>query len=337
MIDIINLNSKNVVKITIDYDDMIARLDFLARKAKKIPVYLVNELLMDRIYPPFKRKVLDEEHLHSIFPKDRKNYDWDDLDFDDLWRERGNVMVAVGLYVHRPFPDMSAIFGDVLEKKEYDKISFPSIFICPERVISWANNLKISQNVLFQKVYFHELGHAYIHTDRRDYQRWHYRIIEEAYCNAVAVSRFTNKNEIAQVVTAISAQSLEYQAYPFFYLTNNDKLSYNFNLNYMIDHRELRYFYHRYIDLFEELIHHTPILDNLRPFFTRYIRSLEELAITSPNVLFMHPMPLFPILPIPLTGNVRTFPKIWKSNMSEEYFKFIAFIILWEMNHQSQE
>lgn len=333
MISIVNLNSKAVVKITIDYDDMIARLDFLVQKAKKIPVYLVNELLMDKIYPPFKRRVLDEEMLHHLFSEKRERYDWEDYNFDELWRERTNVTVAVGVYVHHAPSDMKATFGDVLDKKEYDEIRYPAIFICPERVVNWADRLRISQDVLFQKVYFHELGHAYIHTDRRDYQKGYYRIIEEAYCNAVAVSRFTDKKEIAQIVKAISTQSLEYQAYPFFYLPNNDKLNYNFNLNNIIDPRDLKYFYHRYIDIFRKIVNNTNLSGNTRHFWEEYLRFLEEFIFTSPNFPFLPLMPFFPIAPIPMADNVRTFPNTWKSNMPEEYFKLMAFVILWQMSH----
>lgn len=92
----------------------------------------------------------------------------------------------------------------------------PAIFICPERVVDWANRLRVDPNLVFDKVLYHELGHAYM--DKSDsssdslYNEPWARVIEESLANWIAFSQF-NKLEARYVQRLISTQPAEYQGY----------------------------------------------------------------------------------------------------------------------------
>jgi len=94
MLNIINLNSTQ----TINYNKnkIIALSGILSEKMKTVPVYLVNEETMDKLYPLQKRKLLDEECLkellnherrkittsfYTCFPKNRPAFDLEIYDY----------------------------------------------------------------------------------------------------------------------------------------------------------------------------------------------------------------------------------------------------------------
>ncbi|MCX7863243.1 MAG: hypothetical protein N2449_09655 [Bacteroidales bacterium] len=311
MITIVNLNSKCALDININRAQIVKRLDFLARKAKLVPLYLIDTELMDEIYPPQKKRILDEEIARRILEEYMSDREFDrdkKFPWEELWRpiEIIEVMVAVGVYVHNPKkPDIFIQHG--IDKNIVDQITYPCIFITPERVIKWAERIKISSEVLFQKVYYHELGHAYIHSPKRKYGLNYYRVIEESYCNAVAVSRFTSDEEVAQVVKAIQSQSAEYRGYPFFYLPHNSNI--NFNV-FFYDKYEWRYFIHKYFDLLESY------MSALKR--EKFYKIYHTLINQFPHYLFF----------ANLKSDILTFPHIWTSDLDDEYFENIAKFIL---------
>lgn len=230
-LNIQNINSKDIINFYIDEQSIISKLDYLVHKAFKIPVYLVDEELMDFFYPPYKRKLLDEKAAKELLTHLNQNDD-EKRDFEkdtqkikemmnrfyetsqERTSEKEPLIVAVGLYIHDSTNKLGPNFKDY--QKLLSKINYPCILICPERVLSWAQGLYISPKTLFELVYYHELAHAYIHCDFRDYQKPWYRIIEEAYCNAVSFERFKVEKDISEIEIAISKQPVEYRGYTFF-------------------------------------------------------------------------------------------------------------------------
>lgn len=230
-LNIENINSKELVNFYIDEKSIIPKLDYLVHNAFKIPVYLVDEELMDLLYPPYKRKILNEKNikelLNSIKERDTQERDFEKdteriKDIMNRFYEKSyekttnqaEVMVAVGLYIH----SLNQNVGTNSEnfKTLLNKINLPCIVICPERVVEWAERLCISTKTVFELVYFHELAHSYIYSDLRDYQKPWYRIVEEAYCNAVAFERFNTEECIYEASIAIDEQPVEYRGYTFF-------------------------------------------------------------------------------------------------------------------------
>lgn len=259
-LNIQNINSKDIVNFYIDEQSIISKLDYLVHKAFKIPVYLVDEDLMDFFYPPYKRKVLDKEAAKELLTHlnqnddERRDFEKDTQKIKEMMNrfyetsqertsEKEPLIVAVGLYIHDSNHNLNPNFKEF--QKLLSKINYPCILICPERVLSWAQELYISPKTLFELVYFHELAHAYIHCDFRDYQKPWYRIIEEAYCNAVSFVRFKIEKEISDVRIAISEQPVEYRGYTFF--VNNFSVS--FSSSYLFDYfdiDEIHYILHRF-------------------------------------------------------------------------------------------
>ncbi len=221
IIRITNINSKTNIPIS---SELTSRLGFLFQKAKKTPVYLVDGELMDKIYPPHKRVVIDEEKLKRNLEEyeSRKDKEEDEnflerilerstreIDKEDIKGQ--NIFIAVGVYVHSLD---KMILSEIEKVNNIVNLKIPAIFICPERVKSCAKKLKISQTLLFAKVLYHELGHAYIHNPNKT--GYVYKIIEESYCNAVAFSRFSEPSDVEAVMKVISEQPFEYQGYTYF-------------------------------------------------------------------------------------------------------------------------
>jgi len=204
MLSITNLDSTQ----TINYneDKIIALSGILSVKMKKVPVYLVNEQTMDRLYPPQKRILLDEECLKEFLNRREEGINEENLEevFDKCSRETKSKAIAVGLYM-RNIPDW--LYNQFNDLKE------PAIFICPERCISWGNSLNIPAGFVFTKVLFHEYAHAYLDVNRgSDYYNTSWgKIIEESLANYIAYSRFKSNKDKANVIKLISDQPLEYR------------------------------------------------------------------------------------------------------------------------------
>jgi len=68
--------------------------------------------------------------------------------------------------------------------------------------------------VIYAKVLFHELAHAYMDSDQKIYIDNCSKVIEESLCNAISYQRFGG-NTRAIVNMAISYQPLEYRCFTF--------------------------------------------------------------------------------------------------------------------------
>jgi hypothetical protein len=204
MLSITNLNSSQ----TINYnkDKIVALSGILSEKMKKVPVYLVNEQTMDRLYPPQKRILLDEEYLKEFLNRREERINEENLEeiFDKCSRETKSKAIAVGLYMRNIPKWLYNQFNDLKE---------PAIFICPERCISWGNKLNIPADFVFTKVLFHEYAHAYLDVDRSsDYYNTSWgKIIEESLANYIAYTRFKSIKDKANATKLISDQPLEYR------------------------------------------------------------------------------------------------------------------------------
>lgn len=269
LVKIENIDSKEIFALDIDRSSIQSKLGFLIHKAMKIPLYLVNKKTMDTIYPPEKRMHIDEEMARDFLKEFRYDFErqTDENVFRKLFRENLNssYFIAVGVYCHS--------YSNLVSANK--KITYPCIFICPERVIEIADEVKARAKTIFEKVFFHELAHSYIHIDFRKYGLNACRIIEESYCNAVALSRFKNESEISDCVSVISHQPPEYRGYSFFNFFNNIP----FSKTDPIFFEEFFHFYRHFVhDVMIRTKHYDDFMfcNNFLPFFCNDIRSFKN-------------------------------------------------------------
>jgi len=110
----------------------VSHINFLAHTWNKIPVYLIDEVLMNHVYPPQKRILLKEECVKYFM---QEFFLGRDLNVEILMREIERLFehlqeecmmgitefVACGVYWHKEY-----------YKLPVDGFEFPCIFICPE-------------------------------------------------------------------------------------------------------------------------------------------------------------------------------------------------------------
>lgn len=221
-------------------------MDFLLDKFWNVPIYLVNEALMDSLYPPRKAMVLDENCIKEFIEREIPDERREGINLREIFKkidtecrkksyERmiapykriiviDKKMIVLGLYI----PKLNNNHIQEIKKHKnqdiYDE-DIPdgeAIFICPERVEYMAQiykkfidgSVSNAYEIIFQKVLIHELAHAYMHNDKKfqySNELW-YEIIEESMANAVAFKHFSNKKQKI-IHWAISNQSLEYRGY----------------------------------------------------------------------------------------------------------------------------
>jgi len=202
MLSITNLNSTK----TINYneDKIIAISGILSEKMKKVPVYLVDEDTMDKLYPDEKRKLFNEECLKEFIKEDRIDKENLENVFEKCSKKIISKSVGVGLYLRN------------IEKWLYDKfnnLKEPAIFICPERCIDWGNRLNIPADFVFTKVLLHEYAHAHLDVGGNSnyYDTPWGKVIEESLANYIAYTRFESTEDKANVTKLILDQPLEYR------------------------------------------------------------------------------------------------------------------------------
>lgn len=88
----------------------------------------------------------------------------------------------------------------------------PGIFLCPERVLSWGDRHGIDPSLVLDKVYYHELAHAFMDTGPTPYDELWGRIVEESLANWLSYQRFSGK-EARWVQRLIQDEPAEYQGY----------------------------------------------------------------------------------------------------------------------------
>lgn len=190
----------------------------MGRKAVKIPVFLVNRDQMDYLYPPERLRCLDPKQVREWARRFRE----EDEDRPPLWgldeRVWERETVAVGLYISHLDGASKALelgkraTGEAEGLEALQGHQGPAIFLCPERIVSWAEREGISPHLVADKVYYHELGHALMDTGPTPYgERWG-RVVEEGLANRVAFRCFKGK-EALWVQRLIQEQPAEYQTY----------------------------------------------------------------------------------------------------------------------------
>jgi hypothetical protein len=228
-----DLGSLEGYRLDFGREELWERLEApLAALAVRLPVYLVSEAQMDRLYPPKRRRFFPEdrlrERLRGLRERDLEE-DEDpfaplrDLEVEDgeAWRRQA-MLVAAGLYLRRlgpgpkgdvphlaarePAPEALAAFADE---------EGPAIFLCPERILAWAGRAGVPGEVAVDKVYYHELAHGLMDTAGLlpdPYGESWGRVVEESLANLMAFRRFQGR-EALWVAALIREQPPEYRGY----------------------------------------------------------------------------------------------------------------------------
>ncbi|APD10415.1 MULTISPECIES: hypothetical protein [Thermus] len=202
-------------------DVLWGRMDgAMGKKAVETPVFLANPRQMDYLYPRERLRFLHPEVARRWAQERRRRRDGDEgeplqgLDTApwDWYRET----VAVGLYVDqmdgakkRELLRLAEGDPEVEALQHHDG---PAILLCPERILSWAGREGVHPNLVLDKVYYHELGHALMDTGPTPYGELWCRIIEESLANWIAYSRFRGR-EARWVQRLIQGQPPEYWGY----------------------------------------------------------------------------------------------------------------------------
>lgn len=272
-INVWNLGSSQGGKLNFAQQTLWSRMKIeIAKTAAKIPVYLVNEQQMDYLYPPKRRRALNPERLREILREDPNLTD--NLNrLEDIcgsWEEY-RVVVAVGLYMNPGGYDRSERQKviDLGDKKSSDTESGnsflneynPSIFLCPERIISWAGRAGISSDLVLSKVYYHELGHAFMDTlngGSDPYNELWGRVIEESLANLIAVKQFKGKEAIL-IHRLIKDQPAEYRGYAMLENGFLFPLDPELYLKFIFFLHEFHYYLEDTIEHFRWPVHRIPI------------------------------------------------------------------------------
>jgi hypothetical protein len=251
---IYNLGSKAAADLDFTREALWLRMNAsMGRKAVQIPVFLVNEAQMDELSPSERKRALDPRYVKewlnrrrearelffmerpqkssSLFLEDRrKPYELppniNQLDFNS-WEAFVQV-VGLGLYVRHPQPKQAVVDkGDpnVQEPEAvqaYQTAEGPHIYLCCERIVRRGEQEGISPNLVLDKVYYHELGHALLDVPKSVWDTgddpyptpWG-RTIEESAANYIAYRRFQGM-EALLVQRLIASQPAEYLGYVAF-------------------------------------------------------------------------------------------------------------------------
>jgi hypothetical protein len=235
-VQIHNLGSREGARLDFGREELWERLTApLTALAARLPVYLVSEAQMDHLFPPERRRFFREEklreRLQEVRAQEREREDGEDdpfapfQDLDDAGPDtwgRVSVVVAAGLYVRRLDPGgKGGIAGLAAQDPEPGAVEAfkteegPAIFLCPERILAWAQDVRVPEDLALDKVYCHELGHAYMDTadfHPDPYGRPWGRVVEESLANLVAFRRFQGA-EALWVARMIRKQPPEYRGY----------------------------------------------------------------------------------------------------------------------------
>ncbi len=266
----------------------------LRHKAVQIPVFLVNEAQMDILYPPERRKVIDPENARDWMEKRRNSDDppkLQDLDPSSPENEgpdpsspkgkgpspswpRYKRIVAMGLYVCNPEappevieeakckdgPPPTGVLGFSEAEKAYTHHEGPHIYLCCERIVSFAEKKGIDPNLVLDKVYYHELGHALLKgvrcfekpEDDPYLETWG-RIIEESAAEWISYVHFRGRERLLFRKVLMKDKPAEYRScivfhrIPLFPLPMAEPDSWDENTQQGI-RSGLRKFYERWMD-----------------------------------------------------------------------------------------
>jgi hypothetical protein len=182
-----------------------------------IPIYFVSEKTIDKHYPKKKRYTLDQECLFVLLKKNFNPYRENNI--KDIINEclREKKFKPVGLYLPN---GSNNIPGNASSDRRI-------IFICPERIKNWAKhsfpkNSQSRQQIVFLKVFLHELGHSYLDSCIAPPSKIYYDditgiILEESLANlfTIILSRELFRNDFKRIFKSIffliKEQPLEYK------------------------------------------------------------------------------------------------------------------------------
>lgn len=244
MLHIQNLNSQ--VQIPYDLQEIESRLGYL-KLCADVPIYLVDEITIDEFCPPEKRKLLNKKKLKELFPsqenlfgsldnmifpiKEKKDereaedlidraqineQEAEDL-IDKLLEEiekcveddpdgKYGIFYCLGVYI-------SYDNRGIAQELDLNIRRYRFILLCPERIEKNANEVDIDPTLLFMKVLYHELGHAFMDDKHvNHYKKLWARTIEEGLANTIALERFPKWEEKKQIIRFIEQQPLEYRS-----------------------------------------------------------------------------------------------------------------------------
>ncbi len=231
-----NINSDQTLVDKVDKNYCLKRINYVEMKWNKVPVYYVNKDLMDKIYPPRKKKSLNLDCVREVlgsYHKASSNNEVEDVKrIESIWGQLSECItevysnrIAVGVYIKEI--DQSICYNGMT------LVDIPSIFICLERVNKWASDtyithkrksLKAIYSMIFAKVLFHELAHAYMDGNKRyKYTLPWGKIIEESLANAVSLSAFA-AIEKPVIKHCMDEQPLEYRAYRYWSSLSNSNI-----------------------------------------------------------------------------------------------------------------
>lgn len=225
------------VKITKEDQVFVAaRAGFLSPHFYGLPIYMVDPDLMDKVYPPRRRRFLDPRCVKEILKEIDRRMEKEESDtqtFDkNLWDrlehcreiEYASYFVAVGVYL----PLVSEEIRKVVKETTGKSIDYRrAIFVCPERIAKWVQEAqdhvpllakRWGFRFLFTKVVIHELAHAYMDGDRARTAAWE-RVIEESLANAFAYQSLVpamGDIEKATFEYITSKQPMEYRGWRYF-------------------------------------------------------------------------------------------------------------------------
>ena len=196
----------------------------MGRKAVTIPVYIVNPDQIDYLYPPHRKRFLNPKQVARWAELKRAQMREGQrgeplLGLDPFSDEMYIQTVVVGLYRKREFEPKEweevlarADSGVALDAGVQAIPEVPVILLCAERILGRAARESVDPQLVLDKVYYHELGHALMDTGHTPYEELWARIIEESLANWIATRRFWGVERL-QVKKLIAGQPAEYQGY----------------------------------------------------------------------------------------------------------------------------
>jgi hypothetical protein len=318
-VEVINLGSRWAGQLDFSREKLWQRMDGpLGQKAVSTPVYLVNRSQMDYLYPPRRLFFLAPEQVRAWVRAKRERSDEDRpplLGLDSVPLDAYREVVAVGLYVsnvdhalQKPLQARAEVEPEGTLKRG------PGIFLCPERILSWGDRHGIDPLLVLDKVYYHELGHAFMDTGPTPYEELWGRIIEESLANWLAYQRFRGK-EARWVQRLIQDQPAEYQGYLAVGERTDRWLPTQDGADWL---RSMRFWsreFYRWLRerafphwIYEELI------EAYDTFLSRWFYLLER-GLPAP------PFPIFlPFYPLQTKGGL-TLLQLWRKSKAENLFK----------------
>jgi len=206
MLKITNINSK--VELRYNINRIISLLGILSEPAKKVPIYLVDDKTIEKY--SIEDDFYDEDCLKGVlknfYPEKPYLTEENYKKLEEMLKKclKKAKHQPVGIYSRDGFQELG--------------IPGPAILISPEKCRDWARKYDLSTTFVFEKVLFHELGHAYLDVGNYpNVNKVFKNFFEEGLSNYLAITRFKTEEDIAGATILINDQSFEYRAGLFFY------------------------------------------------------------------------------------------------------------------------